>query len=192
MMSDSIPAQPTQSSSAAAPVVRRPKFSPWALLPVGLLVGLMTIQIVMLMISTNDPGFAVEPDYYQKAVNWDEQQAELRRSAALGWETKLSVAPPSELGQATLSVNVNDRRGIPLGGAQVLVSAFHNARAAQVHELQLSETSDGHYAGVLQARRPGIWEFRLRVLRDGQTFLRTQQLELPTFRAREPVSGGSP
>jgi hypothetical protein len=54
----------------------------WPLIVVGLLVVHMSAMVVAVVIATHhNSGGAVIPDYYQKAVNWDRTQSQLRNAA---------------------------------------------------------------------------------------------------------------
>ncbi|MEL6544011.1 MAG: FixH family protein [Myxococcota bacterium] len=62
----------------------------WPWLLAGLLLSGVAMNIAMVLRASNDPSFAVEEDYYQKAVNWDEYREQLRKSEALGWQFTLN------------------------------------------------------------------------------------------------------
>ena len=54
---------------------------------VALLVGGAGANVGLMLVATSDASFAVEPDYYQKALAWDEtmaQAARNRRSRMVG------------------------------------------------------------------------------------------------------------
>jgi hypothetical protein len=65
--------------NAANPHTRK---SRWPLFVIALLVGHICLMTVAVAIATHDRNGAVIPDYYQKAVNWDRTQAQLRAAAA--------------------------------------------------------------------------------------------------------------
>lgn len=171
----------------------RPRFSLWALFPVALLGGLMSLVGTLVVIATRDPGFAVEPDYYQKAVDWDARRALEARSAALGWKAAWSfdtepLTPdgPSAIDAALhaatpgarVTLTLTDAAGRPVDGATVQVTALHNARANAQQALTLSELDAGRYSGSWLVTRDGLWEFRLTVMRSGEHFTATHRAEL--------------
>lgn len=181
----------TPDSTNADP---RPRSSPWALFPVVLLGGLMSLVGTLVVIATRDPGFAVEPDYYQKAVDWDAQRALEARSAALGWKTSwrfddgpratadgpsaVDDAAPAHARNARVTLELSDASGRPIEGAAVQVTALHNARANAQQALILSEFDAGRYAATWLVTRDGLWEFRLTVARAGDHFTATHRAEL--------------
>lgn len=142
-----------------------------------MLVGLLMISVgsnVYLFIrATNDPSFAVEPNYYDKAVRWDETQEVRAKSEALGWHAELRAEPSS------LELILSDAFGRPVVGAEVEVVAFHNARANERIRAELVEQEEGRYLLVRAFPRPGLWEYRLAAVRDEDTFVHVTQQELP-------------
>jgi nitrogen fixation protein FixH len=174
---------------------KKPRFSPWALLPLALLVPLMILQITMLVISTNDPGFAVEENYYAKATAWDQQMAQVRHNKELGWRLKLEVDAQgaTQLPHGLLlRASLTDAAGEPLTHARVSAVAFHNARAAAKQELQLGETEPGIYASPIAIGRPGLWEVRSEVLRAGERFTQKEFIEVQasSLGAADTAAGG--
>lgn len=147
----------------------------WALVPVGILgaglLGLGTLAFV----AGSDPSFALESDYYQKAVRWDEQQAQLAENARLGWQLELRVAP----GGAKLVAEIARRDGAPVSEAKVVAEAFANARAADVRTLRFSESAPGTYEAELGRARPGLWELRFTVERGAERFTHVARPMLP-------------
>lgn len=129
-------------------------------------------NIYLVIRATNDPSFAVEPDYYQKAVGWDDKQAAQAQSDALGWQVELDAELQG------LTVHLRDRLGRPIADAEVRVEAFHNARAQERIRGQLVSQGDGTYVWERDFARPGIWEYRLAAQRDDDRFVHVAQEEL--------------
>ena len=48
----------------------------WPVVIVSLLVGGAAANIGFMIVANRDPTFAVEPDYYRKAVDWDRTMAQ--------------------------------------------------------------------------------------------------------------------
>jgi len=131
---------------------------------VALLLISVGANIYLVVRATNDPSFAVEPDYYAKAVEWDAIQAARAESEALGWTVDLE---PSVEGAV---VRLRDGAGLPIEGAKVGIVAFHNARAAERYEAQMKEEGDGHYAFDANFAREGLWEFQIEARWGEDTF----------------------
>jgi nitrogen fixation protein FixH len=153
----------------------------WPLILVGILLLAAGANGILVYRATHDPSFAVEPDYYRKALAWDERQAEARRGEALGWalDAELAAGEPTPA-IAELRVRLRDRAGQPLRGATVEVAALHKARAARVlrARLEADPAEPGLYRASLPARRRGLWELELRVVRGGDRLTRTVVREL--------------
>ena len=160
--------------------------------PIGMAVILVltvAANVGMITLANDDPTFAVEPDYYQKAVRWDEAMAQERANDALGWrlEPSLSLAPDAP---ARLLVHVTDAAGAPLTGAVLTVQAMHNARAAQVFAATLAPTDvAGAYRAELPLRRAGQWELRFEVTRGAERFTARSRVEA-TFAPRAVAHTG--
>jgi len=145
----------------------------WPLLIGGLLVGGAGANVGLMLVANSDPGFAVEPDYYQKALHWDETMAQEARNASLGWSVAVSFDRSSRPGQVMIAARVSDGGGRPVEGARVDIEAFHSARANRVLAATLAAGPGGRYAAALPLDRPGLWELRLRVAQGEQTFTQT-------------------
>jgi nitrogen fixation protein FixH len=118
-----------------------------------------------------DPSFAVETDYYDKAVHWDASAAQQRRSAELGWRLRIA-AGASDGFELTLT----DGLGLPIDGASVAVEAFHNARSADRITLAPKDSGGGVYRQTADFARPGLWEFRVIARRGEDTFTAVRQI----------------
>lgn len=138
----------------------------WAWLPVVLLGSMVTGLVTLAYVASSDPHFALEPSYYEKAVHWDQAQAEARHSQELG----LRVTLPERLaltksGEIELEMHVNDRQAAALEGAEVQVEAFPNAYASRIQNIVLRERAPGVYAGHLARGMVGLWELRVTIRR---------------------------
>lgn len=134
---------------------------PWALVPVALLLSSAVGVGSMAVIAARDPHFATEPDYYKKAIGWDQAQAQAASNQRLGYVVELPAAIEFDAhGNATLSITVRDRLGQPLSGARVSAEAFANAYSGKLINLSFDEESAGHYRAKLSVSHPGQWVFR--------------------------------
>lgn len=139
--------------------------------PIGVTTVLATTvaaNLWVMRIANDDPSFAIEPDYYRKAVTWDSTLAQERQDSILGWHVKPTVGIVAGTGKTRISAILTDSLGTPISGAVVKVAALPVARASEVHEATLAEASVGEYAGDVDAQRQGRWELRFDV-RAGST-----------------------
>ena len=147
----------------------------WSLFPVALLGVLVTVQVVLYGLSTNDPSFSVEPDYYQKAVKWDEHRDRQASSARLGWTASASVSGgPST---AVLRIELRDAQRDPVRRAKLQVEAFANSRASNVQTLNTEEVAPGVYSAAFQVFKPGLWELRIRARQGLDVFHSTVRID---------------
>ncbi len=147
---------------------------------IALVLALLTASVgtcaALAYFASSDPGFAVEPDYYAKSVDWDRRSAQQLASDALDWTTSLETQPRPG-GQVRVEVTFRDAQAAPVEGARVHLEAFANARAARVQELDLVEEG-GRYVGTLQLTTPGLWELRFRATRGADVHVHTVRREL--------------
>jgi hypothetical protein len=152
------------NANEPAKAPRRQPGSYWAFVPAGLLAAMLVGLLTMATIAADDPSFAVERDYYKKAVAWDrelEQQGENARLARM--VTLETRSTPRRT--AALALRISDASGTPLDGASVDLEAFPNARAGERQRLVFTETRPGAYVAELAVTRTGLWELRLIVTR---------------------------
>jgi nitrogen fixation protein FixH len=133
-------------------------------------------NIVVYRVANDDPAFAIEPDYYRKAVAWDSTLARRAESAALGWQVSPALSAAGDA--LTLTTTVVDAAGAPLPGAAVTAEAFAIARSQHPETVTLREIAPGRYAATLRPGRAGVWEVRTQVTRDGQRFAAVTRVDL--------------
>jgi nitrogen fixation protein FixH len=155
---------------------------PWAL---GLVLALTVVGNLWVMrVAGSDPSFVIEPDYYQKAVNWDSTMAQSARNVELGWTLTARLAPAGTDGNATLTAQLRDAGGAPITGAVLTVEATHNARASEILAAELTAAEDGSYTALLPAARRGLWELRFEAARNGEQFTATVRTDTTRDPAR--------
>lgn len=161
-----------------SPIMRKDRIWPTAIVVVlGLYVA---FGLIAARIATHDPNFAVEPDYYRKAVMWDSSQAQSRRSDALRWNLVPALGPIGIGSPTTLTLDVRDSVGAIVTGAKVSVEARQVAYAEDVTRATLNERSDGEYAAKLPLTRPGLWEFRIVATRGADRFTTNVRMDAST------------
>jgi nitrogen fixation protein FixH len=155
--------------------VRLPPHIRWPAFIAGALALQVLASLVTIYLATSNPSYAVEDDYYQKALDWDATRAQDRRNLELGWTLTYEVEPATAAGdQAVLSVSLTDTDGSPVDGALIAVEAFHNARADDVLAAQLDGHGDGRYSTSLPMTRRGVWELRFLAERGEDRFTHTE------------------
>ncbi len=142
----------------------------------GLIVGLLMLQVVTglaaVTLASADSSFAVVPGFHEQALNWDETQAKVRKSVGLGWQDDVYAAVEADvLGRRRLTVELRDRDGMPVTGANMTAVVFHHARANEAQKIRFVESKDAVYQAKIPMRQNGLWEVRLAVTRRGDHFV---------------------
>lgn len=151
----------------------------WPGIVVGLLVGQLTASFIAAALALGDPAQVVEPDYYGKALRWEQTQAELRNSEQLGWAAVWEIAPAADLvGQREATLRLNDAAGQSITDATVEVFFYHHAVSGDRKAHLLPHVDGGAYAAVLPMRRDGTWQMNLRVTRDATVFVNEQAISV--------------
>ena len=136
---------------------------PWAFVPVALLLGSALGVGSMAIIAVRDPHFATEPDYYQKAILWDQSQAQAATNERLGYVPKVPLSLHfDEQGHATLELTLSDRQGRPVSGARLVGEGFANAYSGELVHMAFEEQSAGRYSARVTVHHAGQWVFKVR------------------------------
>lgn len=130
----------------------------------GFILAFFMIQAILwsvaITLTANDTSHAVVDDYEQKAVRWDQSQAAMRASEALGWRAKLEALPDPDLPNVrTIELTLTESDRGPVEIQAVSLNAFHTGHAAEVQTLILESIGPGIYAGNLRVREFGQWKF---------------------------------
>lgn len=134
----------------------------WPAALVGVLLLTVAGNLWVMRIAGADRSFAIEPDYYRKAVAWDAHQAQLAENAALGWQ----VNP--EVRDGALHLRVTSADGTPLPGLTATVLASANRDAADRRQLTVTERGVGEYLVAAPGLEQGRWRLDV-TLRRGTT-----------------------
>lgn len=134
---------------------------------VGVIAAMSLSGAVMLVRASRSDAasFAVEPDYYRKAVHWDEVAAQRRANERLGWRAVIESGPGG-----VIVVTVTDREGAAIDGARLSAEVFAQARAADRRAVEFTAQGEGRYDASFSMNRAGSWRVRLRAERGGEVF----------------------
>jgi nitrogen fixation protein FixH len=146
--------------------------------PIGIaavLVITVAANVYVAVRANDDPSMSVEPDYYQKAVRFDADQALRRRGERLGWRVAIDATPGTDA--ATVTARLEDSTGAPLHGATVRLRARHVARGNEPVSATAAEQGD-HYVATMAMTRLGLWDVDIEIVRGNSRFVTEQRLEL--------------
>jgi nitrogen fixation protein FixH len=161
------------------PTVEKPsRHLLWPIL-LASLIGIHIVSVVvMVTVATYDRSFAIEPDWYQKGLHYEQTAQQQRENSRLGWSVKLDVGQPlSGTNQRTVSCRVFDGAGKPVEDAKIDLVAFAHLRASKRTSSVLLRQG-GVYTAPLAFEDPGMWEFRLVITRGRETFTQIVQREI--------------
>ncbi|MBY0396941.1 MAG: FixH family protein [Thermoleophilia bacterium] len=169
----------------------------WPAMVVGLIGLNASIVITTVVLATSDKSFAIEPDYYKKAVEWDRTARERGHAAELGWDINVSLNPAkARAAGPTLRVTLarpaqtTGQAATPLDGAQVRIEAFPQARSGWRISGAAAGIGKGVYDLDAPVNRPGVWEVRIHIQRGPDAAAVTRTLIVPT--APPTATGATP
>lgn len=140
---------------------------------VGMVIGLLGLSVVIqgiaVFLSVGDPSFAIEPDYENKAVHYDDIRLQRLHNEALGWTVGIR-ATAGRPGDMQVDVILQDDAGRLIEDAQVGLEALHVARANRVLRADALPYAETGYRCALPMRRSGIWEFHVDARRGDEHF----------------------
>lgn len=153
------------------------------------LLGNVVLGVVLVRVAGGDRHFAVESNYYQKAVSWDSTMAQDGRNTALGWVMVPSLGAVGTAGGDSLVVTLHQAGGEPVTGATVTIEAMPIAYATDVRRATLTATREpGRYAASGVIGRAGLWELRLTSVRGTDRFTDNLRLDASTTAAATVVT----
>jgi hypothetical protein len=161
-------------ATATGPLRRRPSSGRWPMIVVALLAGHVLLMAIACAIAVRDKTFAVVPDYYGKALEWDRQKAAKFASAKLGWHVEVQAGKRVDpQGRRAVSFVLTDSTGRSIEGASLDATYFHHAHADQVQHVNLTPDSNDprRFTVHLPMAFEGNWEFHFFVNARGQTFV---------------------
>jgi nitrogen fixation protein FixH len=148
----------------------------WPIGIVAILSCTVLLNIGVIVFTGDDPSFAVEPDYYRKAVAWDSTQAQAARSVALHWTARAEVTSQAD-GSTVLRITLVDANDQMVPEATISGELLHVARASDVQQLTFASTEGGAYEAAATMQREGLWELRLVAERDADRFVKTLRID---------------
>jgi len=155
----------------------------WPAIIVGLLVGHVVLMMFCVSYAVqNHTTAGVTPDYYNKALHWDESRQQQRVNAELGWRVTLTPAVFADVrGQRDVLIQVIDDQGKTIRDAEVTLDAYH-AVYPKVHadHAQATDAGDEGYRAVLKLNRGGLWRVTVRVQRGDERFVQTMDQRIAT------------
>lgn len=130
------------------------------------------IWTIAITFTSGDKSHAVVAGYEEQAMKWDEQVAAQAKSEKLGWTANIVVDKAGDVLSAhEFAIQILDRAGEPVPGAQLELVAFHRGAAGDPQSIDLIETAPGSYGGQITVRKNGYWQFDGRATKGESVYL---------------------
>ena len=130
----------------------------WPYAVVGLLLLNVCVCAVTVVAATSDPvASAVEPDYYQRAVDWDDERAKWPAPEKLGWEVRVE----SRRGIGVVVEITDCAGGVVISGVKGRVKARHAGERLEVREAPLAPMDGGALVWNRSESDTGQWTLTL-------------------------------
>lgn len=122
----------------------------------------------------------IEPDYYERAVDWDSERELLEAADRLGWRVTVSMSPTLDpKGSRLVSVLILDAQGNPIEDAVVEIVAFATSQAHDRFQSAVEHNGAGQYQHRFQGmHETGFWETRVSISALDEQALVVKSLEL--------------
>lgn len=132
--------------------------SPWVIGWIGLILTVLTVNLIMvyLAIATN-PGL-VNEDYYERGQDY-EQTLMSRRARAPDWTMRVDVPSPIAVGEMqSIRFFVVDKAGQPVDPDAVTFFAYRPSDASQDFALSMTREGRGRYLARVAFPLIGVWD----------------------------------
>lgn len=144
---------------ASGPVKTTAARSPWPYAIVGVFIVQAIVLGSTMLLASRSPANP-EPDYYEKAIAWDEHNAAINLPIREKWWWEVSAAASDGRGQRLVRLDMVDASDAPIAASGVTAVYFHRAAPLDRFEATLTESDSGVYEALLPMPSPGLWEFR--------------------------------
>jgi len=134
----------------------------WIAFVIALLAG-NAVAMGVLLAESGDPSARVMPDYYRRAVAWDQSMADSQASADLGW------AASARLVGGELEVTIAGADGAPVDRAAVTATVRH--RSVATGATVTLQGGAGRYTARIAAAQPGLYVVDLVATRGAERFV---------------------
>lgn len=158
----------------------------WIAIVIALLGVHIACMIWAAVIATGDPNFVVIPNYYERAVNWDREQALVRSSGELGWTVALEpmTGGLDVLNRRPMTLRLTEADGRPVAVESVSFSGYHEADGGHPFRATVKASAPGTFVIDLPFAAAGFYQFSLDTRRGADSFTRQWKQYLPAAQAR--------
>lgn len=147
-------------------------------------IGLNFVIVTITVTASQMSRTPVEPDYYRRALKWDQSAQQTAMNRSLGWSLTPEVVPAPAATQAAptaaprLRIRLVDSAKNPVRTATVVCELFHESDPTSAREVTLQGGEGGVYIADTSIDRPGLWRANFTCRASAMTFTTSKQLEL--------------
>lgn len=156
--------------------------NPWVLGWLGLLLTVITVNVVFIVTAFSTSPGLVDKDYYEQGRYHDANyQKTLEARSRLGWNITLQTPQTINQGEpANYSVNVVDRVGNPLKEAKVVLLAYRPSDASADIKFELQPIADGVFQSKMVLPLKGIWDINITVTQGEESLSAARRVSVVT------------
>jgi nitrogen fixation protein FixH len=141
----------------------------WMFVPVVLLGCSVTLGTTVVLTAVARQPLGVEPQYDEKAAQWNERREQIATNDRLGWSITPEIVGNAS-GAARLTVTVKDKHAVPIPVEAMRVEAIPVRNADARANVELARVAEGRFEGDIPVHVGGQWEFRVTATRGDSTY----------------------
>ncbi len=152
----------------------------WPMIIVGMLTLHASIMLGTLAVVSARHDLYVEPDYYAKSIDWDNQREMFEVADKMGWVIEIVVGEPADDAEQTrqMSITIKDANGDSIDRALVELECYHPAHVSDRVKMVMLGMGDGLYQSTLAMNAPGYWNAHLAIRYQGMQAMITREIEI--------------
>lgn len=151
----------------------------WPFVIVLMLLAHASLMIGTIVYVSGKKDTYVDPDYYAKSVDWDNQREMKEAIEREGWKLDLRTGFVDEdPSQRIVEFQLVEMDGTPIEDAMIELVCYHPNEIFNRIDTVLVHHKDGVYTRALPVERTGIWVAELTIQRQGVRALVTKDLDV--------------
>lgn len=151
----------------------------WPFVIILMLLAHASLMIGTIVYVSGKKDTYVDPDYYAKSVEWDEQREMKEAVEREGWKIDIRTEFVDEdASQRIVEFQLVEMDGTPIEDALVELVCYHPNELSNRIDTVLVHNEDGVYTRELPIERTGIWVAELTIQRQGIRALLTEDLDV--------------
>lgn len=149
----------------------------WPFVIVLMLLAHSSLMIGTIIYVSGKNDTYVDPEYYAKSVDWDNQREMKEAVEREGWQINLRTGfVDQDVSQRVVEFQLVEMDGTPIEDALVELVCYHPNALDNRYDTVLIHDKNGVYTRTLPIDRTGIWVAELTIQRQGIKALLTKDL----------------